>query len=176
MPNIATAGAALSENDVFEQSTGAVTLPDSGMLVHSEAKLTVGLNNIQIHVELLGRTDQFGGWVWPTLKSLDSKLQLAPNWDSHGALQIDKQRVLDAINVLFRTMSIDTAAPWVVPTTDGGIQLEWHRKDEDLEVEINGGGDASIYFHNARTGEEWEISLSENMPRLRNLLAQWITG
>ena len=73
-------------------------------------------------------------------------------------------------------MSSDTEAPWVVPTTDGGIQLEWHRKDEDLEVEIGGGEGASIYFHNARTEEEWEISLFENMPRLRALLAQWITS
>ena len=173
MPNIATAEAALSERDVIEWSPGA-TLPDSGMLVHSEPRVTVRLSNIQI--EQLGRNEHFGGWVRPTLEALDSKLQLAPNWDSHGALPIDKRRVFNAIRVLFSTMSSDTEAPWVVPTTDGGIQLEWHREDKDLEVEISGGGDASIFFHNARTGEEWEISLAENIPRLRSLLAQWITG
>ena len=173
MPNIATAEAALSESDVFQRNIGAVTLPDSGILVHSEPRVIVRLSNIQIE---FGRIEQFGGWVKPTLEALDSKLQLTPNWDSHGALPIDRRRVLDAIDVLFRTMSSDTEAPWVVPTTDGGIQLEWHREDEDLEVEIGGGEGASIYFHNARTEEEWEISLFENIPRLRALLAQWITS
>ena len=173
MLNITTAEAALSEGDVFQRSVGAVTLPDSGMLVHSEPRVIVRLGNIQIELDTI---EQFGGWVKPTLEALDSKLQLTPNWDSHGALLIDKRRVLDAIDVLFRTMSSDTEAPWVVPTTDGGIQLEWHREDEDLEVEISGGEDASIYFHSTGTGEEWEVPLFENMPRLRALLAQWITS
>lgn len=173
MLNIATAEAALSEGDVFQRSVGTATLPDSGMLVQPEPEATIfRLHKLKIEI----REIEPPKWVKPTLEALDSKLQLAPNWDSHGAPPVDTQRVIDAIKVLFSTMSSDTEAPWVVPTTDGGIQLEWHREDEDLEVEISGGGDASIYFHNARTEEEWEISLFENMPRLRALLAQWITS
>ena len=165
MPNSATAEPVLSDRDV-ERGSGPGTLPDSGLLVHPRPK-TFRINDIEIEAEL-------SEWVQPTLEALNSKLQLAPNWDSHGALPIDEQRVDDTIKVLIETMSGNTEAPWVVPTTDGGIQLEWHREGEDLEVEISGTRTASIYFHNANTGDEWEGPLFRNISRLRELLAQWV--
>ena len=167
MLDIATAEAFLSYRDV-EPGSVPGTLPDSGLLVQRRPKTFFRLNNTVIEAE------DFSEWVRPTVEALNSKLQLLPNWDSHGALPIDEQRVDDAIKVLSGTMSGNSEVPWVVPTTDGGIQLEWHREGEDLEVEISGTRTASIYFHNANTGEEWEVPLFQNIPRLRELLAQWV--
>ena len=166
MLDIATAEALLSDGDVFRSGVGVETLSDSGLLGGSRPKKVFRFNNIEIEA------DDSKEWVQPTIEALYSKLRLPPNWDSHGALPIDEQRVADAIKVLSGTMSGNSEVPWVVPTTDGGIQLEWHREGEDLEVEISGTRTASIYFHNANTGEEWEVPLFQNIPRLRELLAQ----
>ncbi len=167
MPNSATVDRVLSDRDVSGLG-GSETLSEAGLLGQPRAKISFHLNDIVIEA------DDLSEWVVPTGEALISKLQLPPNWDSYGALPINRQRVDDAITVLLATMSANSEAPWVVPTTDGGIQLEWHRKNEDLEVEIRGQGDASIYFHNARSGEEWERPLFQNIPCLRDLLAQWV--
>ncbi len=46
--------------------------------------------------------------------------------------------------------------PFVVPTSGGGIQFEWHTRGIDLEVEVVQPGRIVALFADSRTGEEWE--------------------
>jgi hypothetical protein len=54
--------------------------------------------------------------------------QLQPNWDGYGASPISEAAI----------QCVEKFA--VVPTSDGGLQLELHRDDYDIEVEISPGG------------------------------------
>lgn len=64
--------------------------------------------------------------------TLDRLAGLTQGWDGHqghppteGALDAARQFLLNAA---------------VVPLSDGGLQIEWHRGDLDIEVEISPGG------------------------------------
>ena len=68
---------------------------------------------------------------------LKELLDLPQGWDSYGAGCIDPKAV-DAASRLLDVLDHD---PAVIPTSHGGIQLEWHRDGLELEVEINTAGE-----------------------------------
>lgn len=96
-------------------------------------------------------------------------LQLQPNWDSYGARTI---RLSCAARALFVYLSLRAAScPWVVPTNDGGIQLEWHQNGEDLEIEIRPNRVPGLYFWNGREDDEIAAPLSRHLSFARGRLA-----
>jgi hypothetical protein len=71
-----------------------------------------------------------------------------------GREAVTREALLAALSVLRQTMSRDSIAPQVVPTRDGGLQLEWHRAGVDLEVYIQPQGSVSAW---CREGvREWD--------------------
>src|SRR4051812_40108100 len=66
-------------------------------------------------------------WLDEFKRSIDALTVLEANWDTGGAPRIDPQTVLNATRFLVGFMAADPIAPpAVVPTHEGGIQLEWH--------------------------------------------------
>lgn len=76
-------------------------------------------------------------WFTPICKNLCQLLDLPPNWDSYGALPIEPYSVATALYILNETFTLNTPRPAIVPTNNGGIQLEWHMEDIGLEIEID---------------------------------------
>lgn len=72
--------------------------------------------------------------------SLDILAALKPGWDSYGACAIAP----DAI----RAARVMLSAPSVVPCSDGGVQLEWHRDGFDIEIRIPPSADRLLCFVN----------------------------
>ena len=58
-----------------------------------------------------------------------------------------------------------TPVPQVVPSPVGGVQLEWHEKDIDLELHITAPYECEVWFQDHRTGER--VSRSSQMTSLR---------
>ena len=85
-------------------------------------------------------------WLSEAVTELNSLLALADNWDSYGACRISQEAAFAAIQVLHFVMEEKTPLPSVVPTSLGGIQLEWHRFGIDLEVEITPSRSYSISY------------------------------
>jgi len=71
---------------------------------------------------------------------MESLLGLQPNWDSYNACGLKTLAIETALGILERVMGPSTPPPTVVPTVEGGIQLEWHQNNIDLEVEVNPEG------------------------------------
>jgi hypothetical protein len=63
-----------------------------------------------------------------------------------------------------------TPKPSVVPTSRGGIQLEWHRAGVDLEIEIESPDRVNVFFEDDREGTEEEITLTDDLQPLKRLL------
>lgn len=72
------------------------------------------------------------------------------------------QALVGAITVLRDAMTADTIPPAVVPTADGGLQLEWHTKGVDLEVYVDANGHVSAWCQEG--AREWE---EDYLPRAR---------
>jgi hypothetical protein len=97
-------------------------------------------------------------------------LRLLPNWDSYGAKTIDRQRAETAIYLLWVAIASGVPTPAIVPTSDGGIQLEWHRCGVDLEIQVTSGTSLEVFFENISTGETYEDEIGVDLTPLRFLL------
>ena len=71
---------------------------------------------------------------------------LENNWDSYGGKPITQFALAEAQLLLKALSGIQAVDPSVVPCSNGGIQLEWHRNGYDLEIEISPEGEVSEMF------------------------------
>jgi hypothetical protein len=95
-------------------------------------------------------TGEVPAWLKNTVDRLSTLSQLRNNWDSYGALPIGLTAHLSAAQLLGLVMSDDIPQPDIVPTTSGGIQIEWHTANIDLELEIAANGHLSVFFEDAQ--------------------------
>jgi hypothetical protein len=112
-------------------------------------------------------------WAHPVFSALADLLELRPNWDSYGGLPLTNENFASAIGFLARIMDDDTEPPWVVPLPSGGVQLEWHREDLDVEVVID--RDRSVVLIEDR-GEELEAPLGRALSVLLPVLPRLARG
>lgn len=127
-----------------------------------------GSSNRQFVVELPGRRtlvltiptefDPMPNWISPTVNALVRVLALPENWDSYGGRKVNAAFVAQALEVLSRSMPRNLTAPSVVPLGDGGIQLEWHRRQQDLEITFSPDEPPQYFYRNRATDEDQEGS------------------
>ncbi len=67
-------------------------------------------------------------------------------------------------------MQSDTPTPAVVPTSRGGVQLEWHTREIDVEVEIPSPDHITVSYEDHRSGKEWEDELTSDFTPLSDAL------
>lgn len=97
--------------------------------------------------------------------------RLPANWDSYGARPIRKECLQFAwTEILQGSMHDATPAPSVVPTNTGGVMLEWHCGNMDLEVRVEQPGEIVVYYADSATGEEGEFAAERPGHFLANLL------
>lgn len=86
----------------------------------------------------------------PALQRLDELSRLAPDWDSYGALP-PSATALEVAETIMRQVidrvgqpAGERAAPYaVMPTTGGGLQLEWQGLTAELVLTIGPDGPLS---------------------------------
>jgi len=110
------------------------------------------INDGELKITIEGETP---AWLPPTVEKLAHILTMEPGWDSYGAEKIEPGCVVSAIMIALEVMRDDTPAPTVVPTSCGGVQLEWHTGGIDLEIEIRS---SSVIFasYEDTSGVSWE--------------------
>jgi hypothetical protein len=108
----------------------------------------------------------FRTWARPTVQSLITLLQLPEDWDGYGAVPIQGQIVTKALTALLQVMDHDSPRPSAVPLSDGGIQLEWHRRGRHLELEFPANETPSFYYYEDGSETECEGKISRNYDRI----------
>ena len=103
-------------------------------------------------------------WLMPTIGRLAEVLKLPENWNSYRARSVDPASAAAALELLASVMQANTPAPLLVPTVRGGLQLEWHTRGVDLEVEPLSAGRASVFVEDQISGEQWEKELEGTSP------------
>jgi len=127
-----------------------------------------GQTIVAIEVEVQGILPP---WWTAALEQFQEVLNLPANWNSYGARQVTPQAVLAAIVLIDATMSFDSPTPIIVPTVQGGVQLEWHTRGVDLEVAVSPEGRYNVFYSNTAIGEEWEREYVSPPPELRRRLS-----
>jgi hypothetical protein len=76
-------------------------------------------------------------WQQGAVAKLQRIAALEDNWDTYGSRPIPPTVVARMLDVLDVVAFPRMPEPAVVPTPEGGIQLEWHIRNLDLEVEVS---------------------------------------
>lgn len=100
-------------------------------------------------------------WVRPTISALNEIGSLPENWDTYGAKAANPDLMRESFSILQLVMQPTSPAPSVVPLSDGGIQLEWHQKSQDLEITFPMFETAQYYYKSRATGVVQEGSAEE---------------
>lgn len=153
---------ALTENqfepqfESFVASSAALTRPREQALVFpskgSAYRIVVTTNQVPTPA-----------WVEPTMSAFVGVQMLPDNWDSYGGRKTNRDIISQSLSVLALIMQATSPAPSVVPLRDGGIQLEWHRKQQDLEIAFPADAKPEFLYQNRGTGEEQEGQASDVM-------------
>ena len=96
-------------------------------------------------------------WVPAVVRQIDRLSSLPSNWDSYGAPPVDQHCLVSALHFLAKLLAPDASAaqtPALVPTSAGGVQIEWHREGKDLEIRIDPGNLVSAAYEDAQ--QAWE--------------------
>ena len=78
---------------------------------------------------------------------------LPRDWNSDNPRQIEPKSIEKILAVLLTILDSDSTPPAVVPTTRGGVQVEWHQNGIDLEIEAFNSSKLEYYFSDSN-GEQ----------------------
>jgi hypothetical protein len=109
-------------------------------------------------------------WEQPVLDAIRSLLVLPPGWNSYGAKPVPLPTAVAALNFLSANMREGVPVPSVVPTSRGTLQLEWHARGVDLEVEVRSEADISVSFEDQITGAAWDREISTDFRPLAQVM------
>jgi hypothetical protein len=110
-------------------------------------------------------------WFFPTIESLGGLLSLERGWDSYGSPRIDPKYVSAALDLIFITMQDNTPPPSIVPTSRGGLQLEWHIRGIDLEIEFISPYRIHLFWDNPGAGRFVDAEVSQDLGPLFEALS-----
>lgn len=153
----ATTANTIPERQTVETSPSAAAWPSvasasitSGDVYYLDATSRSGMRSVQANADV---TRAVAG-------QLAGLASLPRGWDSYGASPIDERVSLLALHFLVAVLEQGLPRPFVVPTTHGGISIEWHRASRELIVGIEPGRpQPSAFFADDAAGLEWEAEL-----------------
>lgn len=119
----------------------------------------------QFHRALTAATEPT--WQKEVLARVTALLRLRPGWDSYKAPAPRYDAAMFALTVLQGIMRPGTPAPSVVPSSTGGIQLEWHEKHIDLEIHVLGPYKGEVWWLDHTTGDEVSGGLQADLSILQ---------
>lgn len=112
-------------------------------------------------------------WFYPLLSRLQQLIQLGDNWDSYGGQPPRDQAITTALNLLAGVLRHESIPPAIVPTSEGGVQLEWHRSGSELEIRVRPTSEISAFRFDEAAGTGATIEHID-LADLRSLFA--LTG
>lgn len=120
-------------------------------------------------VTLLFRGLSRPAWLGECVERANDLLNLEPNWDSYGGERIEIKWAVEALQLLSQIMVAGAPSPSLVPTAPGGVQLEWHANQVDLEIELGPSGCGAI-LEDFRSGDIEEIEDISDVGALRQAI------
>jgi hypothetical protein len=99
-------------------------------------------------------------WYGEALERMNRLTDLAAGWNGHGAREVKGDTAMEAVKFLAEVAYPKIAAPSIVPISDGGVQVEWHRGGLDIEISFS-EDDPGVYVEDREDGSSEELALAE---------------
>lgn len=95
-------------------------------------------------------------WLESAVSQLNGVARLAENWDSYGAPRVHQRTIQHTLQLLLQIMEPGVAAPRILATSSGGVELGWHEQGKELEITVDAPFRGEIYFCDEEADEEEE--------------------
>jgi hypothetical protein len=90
-------------------------------------------------------------WIQSAIAKIEGLTTLAPGWDGYSGKMIDSTVAVQAVKFVIDHAYPTLPEPAIVPTAEGGIQIEWHRGGIDFEVAIS-DVESTVFVEDTETG------------------------
>ena len=130
-----------------------------------QPSLSIDMTEAGLCVQTTSTSPVWTEWLF---ERLDHLLSLQPGWDSYRAEAIAFDAAVALIRLVADYCDNRTLRPSVVPTTQGGLQIEWHTPLCELEIEFDNVGGCGL-LAGAADGEPIEAEAPTSIE-----LAKWL--
>ena len=110
-------------------------------------------------------------WEVDIMQRLRELYALSEDWDGYGGAPLRHDVGMFALCLLKDVMRPRTPIPRLVPTPRGGLQLEWHEKDIDLELHVSAPYECELWFEDHRTGAHSSLEFDTDISELTKPVA-----
>jgi hypothetical protein len=112
-------------------------------------------------------------WVGAVLAQVRDLSSLKSNWDTHGAGPISTHVWMATLSTLSSVMPFEGKSPELVPTSSGGVDIEWQGPWGYLSIQVRPHKEAVAYYSGAL--DEWEEPLVGRLRKVRGILSSMNT-
>lgn len=93
-------------------------------------------------------------WLIAFVDEINIAAQLPQGWDSYGGARLNVKAAVRAIELLER-LNFSGPSPWISPSPDGGLHLEWDRGTYSVKLDIDDAGDLEVLVEDGELHQEW---------------------
>lgn len=108
-------------------------------------------------------------WVQILETRFNEITSLPRGWNGYRSIPVSFSCASFAANLLERICTDGLPPPFLVPGTDGTLQIEWHRNGYDIEIDVLGPNQVVATRYTLASNEEETISLENDF----TVLADW---
>lgn len=110
-------------------------------------------------------------WVAELADRFDELTSLPKGWDGYAGCPVSFNCAQFAANLIERLFVSAIPAPQLVPGSDGTLQIEWHRNQFDIEIDVLAPYEVVATRHDLVSGSSEEIELQTDFTPL----SEWIS-
>ena len=110
-------------------------------------------------------------WVTELRDRFDELTSLPRGWDGYAGRPVSFTCAQFAANLIERLYVKGVPAPQLVPGSDGTVQIEWHRNQFDVEIDVLGTYEVVAIRRNLRTDVVEELELQTDFTPLGDWIA-----
>ena len=111
-------------------------------------------------------------WVTELRDRFDELTSLPRGWDGYAGRPVSFTCAQFAANLIERLYVEGVPAPQLVPGSDGTVQIEWHRNQFDVEIDVLGTYEVVAIRRNLRTDVVEELELQTDFTPLGDWIAE----
>jgi hypothetical protein len=104
-------------------------------------------------------------WYRAALDRISDLTALAIGWNGYDAQEVKADTAMQAVTFLAKVAYPGIAPPAIVPISDGGVQVEWHRGGLDIEIAFS-DEEPGVFVEDREDGTSQELALAEAVPTI----------
>lgn len=89
---------------------------------------------------VLSAAKPVAAWLSKTVDEISSLASLRNNWDSYGAVPVERAAVAAARGIIGALGDVTFPIPKIAASPNGGVLFHWRLNSRDLEVEVEDDG------------------------------------